>query len=48
VISQNFRVRLGVNAHGLDTTVTRENPADDGEGRWLWVVAPVLEVEFDF
>jgi hypothetical protein len=48
VFNQNFRARLGVNAHGLSTTVTRENPADDGEARWLWIVAPVLEVEFDF
>jgi len=48
VLSQNIRLRAGVNVHGLDTDVTRKFPADDGESRWLWVIAPVIEVEFAF
>jgi hypothetical protein len=48
VINQSWRVRAGVNVHGLDTDVTRENPANDGQSRWLWFVAPVIEVEFSF
>lgn len=48
LLSRNLRLRLGVNVHGMDTDVTRELPADDGESRWLWVVAPVAEVEFSF
>ncbi len=48
LINQTFRVRLGVNAHGMDTDVTRKLPADDGQSRWLWVLAPVIELEIDF
>lgn len=48
VLSRNFRVRAGVNVHGMDTEVTRRNPADDGESRWLWQIAPVLQLEGDF
>ncbi len=46
--SRNVRVRAGLNVHGLDTTATRRNPADDGESRWLWLLAPVVELEFSF
>ena len=48
VLSRNLRLRAGVNVHGLDTDVTRELPVNDGQSRWLWVVAPVVEVELDF
>lgn len=48
LINQNLRIRAGVNAHGLDTDVTREFPADDGQSRWLWILAPVIELEIDF
>jgi len=34
--------------HGMNTHVGRESAADDGESRWLWVVAPVVGLEFDF
>jgi hypothetical protein len=48
VVNQNFRIRLGVNVHGMDTDVTRKDPANDGDSRWLWIIAPVLEAEIDF
>lgn len=48
VLSRNFRIRAGVNVHAMDTDVTRRNPADDGDSRWLWQVAPVLQLEGDF
>jgi hypothetical protein len=48
VVSRNIRIRGGLNMHVFDTEVTRENPADDGESRWLWLFAPVLEVEVAF
>jgi hypothetical protein len=48
LISQNLRVRAGINVHGMDTDTGRLNPANDGQSRWLWVLAPVLELEFDF
>jgi len=47
-ISQNWRVRAGVNVHGMDTDVTRRLPADDGSSRWLWIIAPVIELEGSF
>jgi hypothetical protein len=37
-----------VNVHGMDTDAARFSPADDGESRWLWVIAPVVELEFAF
>ncbi len=48
VLSRNWRVRAGVNAHGMYTDVGRKSPTDDGDSRWLWVVAPVVGLEFDF
>jgi hypothetical protein len=48
IFSEHFRARLGVNVHGLNTTVTRKNPPNDGQSRFLWIVAPVLELEVDF
>ena len=48
VVSRNIRLRAGVNVHGIDTDVTRNSPADDGQSRWLWILAPVIEVEFAF
>jgi hypothetical protein len=48
VLSRNFRLRLGVNVHAMDTDVGRLNPADDGESRWLFVIAPVVELELAF
>lgn len=47
-LSKNLAVRAGVNAHAMDTTVGRLNPADDGVSRWLFVIAPVLELELNF
>lgn len=48
VINRNLRLRAGVNMHGMDTDVTRKDPADDGQSRWLWVIAPVLQAEYAF
>jgi hypothetical protein len=48
VLNEQWRVRLGVNAHLMDTHVGRFNAANDNEKRLLWVIAPVLEVQFDF
>jgi hypothetical protein len=48
MLSRNLRLRAGVNVHGMDTSVTRRSPANDGQSRWLWLIAPVVEVELDF
>ena len=48
VLSKNFRVRVGVNVHGADTAVTRRDPIDDGQSRWLWLIAPVAQLEINF
>jgi len=48
VLSRNWRLRAGVNVHGMDTKVTRRLPANDGQKRQLWVIAPVVEVEYSF
>lgn len=47
-VSRNWRLRAGVNIHGMDTSVTRFSPADDGDSRWLWIIAPVIELEGSF
>ena len=47
-ISPCWRLRLGVNAHGVDSDATRFDGRLDGRSRWLWTFAPVAEVEFDF
>jgi hypothetical protein len=47
-LNRNWRLRAGVNVHGMDTTVTRRLPQNDGQSRWLWIIAPVVEVEFSF
>lgn len=48
ILNKNWRIRAGVNVHGMDTEVTRRLPVDDGQSRWLWILAPVAEVEADF
>jgi hypothetical protein len=48
VLDTHWRLRAGVNVHGLSTDVGRLDPMDDGDSRWLWVVAPVIEVEGSF
>ena len=47
-LTRNWALRAGVNIHGMDTTVTRELPANDGKSRWLWIIAPVIEIEGRF
>ena len=47
-LNRNWRLRAGVNVHGMDTDVTRRLPANDGQSRWLWLIAPVVEAEFSF
>ena len=48
VLSRNWRVRAGVDLHGMYTDAGRKSPADDGNSRWLLKVAPHVGVEFDF
>jgi len=48
VISETFRIRAGLNAHGADTNTGRRYYADRGESRWLWLLAPVVELEVNF
>ncbi len=48
MLTSRLRLRAGVNVHAMDTEVTREDPADDGDSRWLFLVAPVLELEATF
>lgn len=46
ILSSHTRLRAGVNLHGLSTDTGRQSPADDGDARWLWAIAPVVEIEF--
>ncbi len=54
VINNNFRVRVGVNVHAMDTNVTRRLAwpvapgTNDRSSRLLWVIAPVGQIEIDF
>lgn len=54
VLNDTWRIRIGVNAHGMDTNVTRLRrwPVAPGtfdrSSRWLWIVAPVGEIEANF
>ena len=41
-------VRLGLDLHGDYTSVTRKDPANSGDSRMLWTLAPNIGVEFDF
>lgn len=47
VINRHWRIRGGLDVHGLYTSAARRNPANDNSDRWLWVFAPVLQVEYD-
>jgi hypothetical protein len=47
-LSRNWRVRAGVDVHGMYTDVGRQSPADDNDERWLWKVAPYVGLEFSF
>jgi hypothetical protein len=47
-LSRNWAVRAGLNVHGMSTDVTRRDPANDGQSRWLWILAPVVELEGRF
>lgn len=46
--NRHWRVRGGVDVHGLITSAAQKNPADDGDDRLVWVFAPVIQVEFNF
>ena len=48
MVNRNFRIRGGVNVHAMDTSVGRRSLADQGQDRLLWIIAPVIEAEFDF
>lgn len=47
-VSNRWRIRAGVNVHGMDTDAGRLSPADDDQGRWLMVIAPVIQLEASF
>ncbi len=47
-LGRNWAIRAGLNAHVMDTSVTRRLPANDGQSRILWVLAPVIELEGRF
>jgi len=48
VVNRNLRIRAGFGVHGMDTDAGRFSPAEDGESRWLWVLAPMVGLELDF
>ena len=48
VLSETFRVRVGLNVHGADTDTGRRLAVNKGSDRWLWLLAPVAELEIDF
>lgn len=48
VINRTWRVRAGVNVHGYDDEATRRSVLDAGSARWMWLIAPVVEVEANF
>ena len=48
VVSRHVTIRAGVNVEGMYTSVGRKDPVNDGDNRWLWVVAPVIGLEIDF
>lgn len=48
VLSETFRIRAGLNVHGADTDTGRLNYSDIGKGRWLWLIAPVVQLEVNF
>lgn len=48
ILNRNVRIRAGVEANGMSTDVGRQNPADDGDSRWLWLFAPVFGLEINF
>ena len=48
VLSRNWKIRAGVNAHGADVSAGRKYSSEIGESRWLWLVAPVIELEVSF
>ncbi len=41
-------LRAGVDIHGDSTSVTRKAVSDSGDSRFLWTVAPIIGLEFDF
>jgi hypothetical protein len=54
VLSDTWRIRVGVNVHAMDTNVTRRLAwpvapgTNDRTNRLLWVIAPVGQIEADF
>lgn len=45
VLKKNWRIRAAVEVLGQSTSAGRLSPADDGEDRLLWFIAPVVQVE---
>ncbi len=48
LVTQNVRLTLGLDVHADHTDVTRFDPANDGQKRWIFTFAPNLGVEVDF
>ena len=48
ILSENWRIRAGINMHADYTSVARDLIVDSGKDRWLFTVAPVISLEFDF
>ena len=48
MITRNIRIRGGVDIIGMDTSVGRRLPANSGQSRFLWVIAPNIGLEFTF
>lgn len=48
LVSRTFRIRAGIDVHGMSTDAGRASSADDGDSRWLWLVAPTIGLEVDF
>jgi hypothetical protein len=47
-VFDRVHLRFGVEAHAFQTDVGRYDIGNDGHDRWVYTVAPVIGVEFDF
>ncbi len=48
ILSENWRIRAGINMHADYTSAARNLIVDSGKDRWLFTIAPVISLEFDF
>ncbi|MDA1195398.1 MAG: autotransporter outer membrane beta-barrel domain-containing protein, partial [Planctomycetota bacterium] len=47
MLSRRMRLRFGVDVHAVDTDTGRFDPANDGSSRLLWMMQPVVALEYD-